>query len=884
MDEMNPRLSDQPASQPSQSSTRPGIPSDALTDIQFSERGSAITNARQAVDVDGQVRWLTRDGPGEIVDATEDEQNISAGNGEALPVHDNERLVRDFVDSVCDRHGFPKGQWRPDFEGGTPRFDPQKEWLAALVRNFVPTDELANVDLANPRDVAAILSDAMNKAPTDHSYAFGMDGHIDYDCYNQGPELDPRTQRTFSNYLGMLNQDRNLGQPTARQRGLDRMFKHLASEDGEFARAARRSSTASSASSDSNISISHLDDKSGLLECDQECWLRSLDTTPLIDEMQAHNVEDTDLQPFQYEPLSQTQFRLLELQPSDKKTELVRCSIMAAPLPKADVHDSVASQGKYEALSYTWGSQNNLRTISLNSRAFHVTVNLHDALLSLRDKAEPRMLWIDAVCINQTDDEEKSRQVQHMKTIYEEASSVVVWLGDEAESSGLAISTMRILDDERSRELTFKRSHPTACMLNLQKIYFAQLAMYRRPYFRRTWVRQEVSSAKHIVVHCGKDIFSWNLLRRSEKRLPRTGRKLDYADIEITADHNVESYSVNFLESFKWLENGWLPGKALLQTFGDIRSLWYYHSGGLLELLMAGRAYEATNPRDKIYAVLGMAEVPLKAGKLDKLIIGNQIQETAANPAQADGDLANTNDDGNPDEEADMLIVDYSASVSAIYQYLAKYMINRDRNLDILCIISTHRNKDSADLPTWTPDWRVPTSDIGMKECFDYFTEKFGASGSTEAVPQHYDLPGVLFVEAIYFDDVGALGEATTSARHMFSYLTDGQILAQKFDEQTHLRRCAQTEAEGLPCLVPRAAKIGDGIFILLGAKLPFVLRKLESGHSRLSEYPESERMLSGFPHQYEVVGPCCVPAYMYGNLIKVAKESGCQPANIVLL
>jgi hypothetical protein len=70
------------------------------------------------------------------------------------------------------------------------------------------------------------------------------------------------------------------------------------------------------------------------------------------------------------------------------------------------------------------------------------------------------------------------------------------------------------------------------------------------------------------------------------------------------------------------------------------------------------------------------------------------------------------------------MVVDYAATVSEVYQYTAKYIINRDRNLDVLCILPTHHDHNSVDLPTWTPDWRVPVSSIPLNDSPEYFTNK----------------------------------------------------------------------------------------------------------------------------------------------------------------
>ncbi|KAH6852765.1 heterokaryon incompatibility, partial [Alternaria alternata] len=84
----------------------------------------------------------------------------------------------------------------------------------------------------------------------------------------------------------------------------------------------------------------------------------------------------------------------------------------------------------FEALSYVWGSQEDLKQIMCNNVSLSVTKNLFEALTALRDDVdEDRYLCVDAVCINQNDSAEKAVQVRNMLTIYEKAARVIAWLG-----------------------------------------------------------------------------------------------------------------------------------------------------------------------------------------------------------------------------------------------------------------------------------------------------------------------------------------------------------------------------------------------------------------------------------------------------------------------
>jgi hypothetical protein len=84
---------------------------------------------------------------------------------------------------------------------------------------------------------------------------------------------------------------------------------------------------------------------------------------------------------------------------------------------------------RYEALSYVWGSQEDTVVIKIDEQSFRVTRNLYSALVHLRDRSVQRVLWVDAICINQMDSAERSQQVMLMGTLYRSANQVNIWLG-----------------------------------------------------------------------------------------------------------------------------------------------------------------------------------------------------------------------------------------------------------------------------------------------------------------------------------------------------------------------------------------------------------------------------------------------------------------------
>jgi hypothetical protein len=138
---------------------------------------------------------------------------------------------------------------------------------------------------------------------------------------------------------------------------------------------------------------------------------------------------------FSYMPIdsSKHEIRLITIQPASHDPT-IRCTIK---------HVSLDDRPAYTALSYAWGDRNDQTSIVLNNEQVCITVSLASALSHLRGESAVT-LWADGLCINQSDDREKSELVQQMKRIYQEANHVLVWLGpaDEDGDSARAIDFM----------------------------------------------------------------------------------------------------------------------------------------------------------------------------------------------------------------------------------------------------------------------------------------------------------------------------------------------------------------------------------------------------------------------------------------------------------
>lgn len=197
----------------------------------------------------------------------------------------------------------------------------------------------------------------------------------------------------------------------------------------------------------------------------------------------------------------------------------------------------------YEALSYVWGSNENPEYIQVANKLsdaspescpgsdYHgaarlpVTQNLAVALRNMRLLDKPRVMWIDAICINQQDNAEKGPQVGKMGDIYSKASQVVVWLGPAQDDSHLAMEVMRDLGSQIKMNWHDDaiESAPGASDLTLSdrsaevpvkgELWRPIYDLLTRPWFDRLWVRQEVYLATSAVVLCGDKEVPWSFFR-----------------------------------------------------------------------------------------------------------------------------------------------------------------------------------------------------------------------------------------------------------------------------------------------------------------------------------------------------------------------------------
>ncbi|KAI5460152.1 heterokaryon incompatibility protein-domain-containing protein [Mariannaea sp. PMI_226] len=199
--------------------------------------------------------------------------------------------------------------------------------------------------------------------------------------------------------------------------------------------------------------------------------------------------------------------RLVTLLPGKGESK-VQCSLTAVRL---------SDNPKYEALSYTWGDPKfPRRSISLDGDNFVVRDNLWWALVYLRHPTEPRVLWIDAISIDQKNISERNSQVKLMGLIFSQASSVVIWLGRATTGSRLSMALLNeVASSSGSTDesvLKMITSRP-GVERKLRRLFHLRL------YWTRQWILQEAILAKDITIHCGGDTLPWEAFQTAVERI-----------------------------------------------------------------------------------------------------------------------------------------------------------------------------------------------------------------------------------------------------------------------------------------------------------------------------------------------------------------------------
>ena len=246
-----------------------------------------------------------------------------------------------------------------------------------------------------------------------------------------------------------------------------------------------------------------------------------------------------------------------------------------------------------------------------------VASNLYAALVRLRSDRHPRTMWIDALCINQGDLQERTEQVSMMRDIYAHASGVVVWLGRSNDSIRQTIQDAnRIMrryhdgfrDDTTSVDIT--KMH--APLLD-QGFYHVDAEIISYDWFRRVWVLQEVFNATNITVMCGDTMLSWAMILRINECLNRS---------MLVPQPLTKRVMPNLFAQLFALDRSGKKGKELTYS---TRS----QELDILDVLIRGLDLDATDPRDKVFALLSFAKETSDLRQIDPNIRPDYRKSTA---------------------------------------------------------------------------------------------------------------------------------------------------------------------------------------------------------------------------------------------------------------
>lgn len=398
--------------------------------------------------------------------------------------------------------------------------------------------------------------------------------------------------------------------------------------------------------------------------------------------------------------MSGSSFRYLPLDPPLLEIRVLTVSpgCFDDPLHCHLVTTSLTTRPIYNALSYVWGdpesTSNSGNILILDGHHFPVTTNLLSALRHLRPPAGSHSisLWVDAVCINREDLDERSRQVAMMRDIYASAERVVIWLGEEDDGSDAVFDALPVIarrsrcpDDERQEERRLD-------LMRQCSSFFFGLAD-RRPWFSRVWILQELAMAKQDpLVVCGWKSVPWLMLMKAWRAIAKeTFTELGMVRQKAQDSSREKPESTTTGDDAKRRSDGSdddddieILAKTKIDVLDDLLKAIRLQGGeSLKKLLMVSRSSESTDPRDRVYALLGLLET-----------------------------------DGLDPDPSSTILVDYRKPTSAVYADAMSHIFSRGEGpyflsgvfLPGVSAVAPHIHSlppttEQPNLPSWVPDF-----------------------------------------------------------------------------------------------------------------------------------------------------------------------------------
>ncbi|KAF5700270.1 het-6OR heterokaryon incompatibility (het-6OR allele) [Fusarium mundagurra] len=484
-------------------------------------------------------------------------------------------------------------------------------------------------------------------------------------------------------------------------------------------------------------------------------------------------ISSTQSSPYRYGRLKGTKIRLLQLLPPTQVhrgiSKEIECKI---------IHVRLENAPKYEALSYVWGDQERKQKIRIRAGrrtildrshySIPVTLSLFSALGSLRYASKTRVLWIDQICIDQDNTQEKNEQVPRMRHIYEMATCTIIWLGDSIQDSEIlwemykTLSTPAPINDSHSVMLTLDQrilarmlgvGVETASNSRSSVEYRLLLERFLNlSWFSRAWVYQEAVVAEKVDMAWSRVVLPFDF---------------------------VTGLIVNAYSIFKSEEDGkWHEKLKKTKGFGPLRAIFYdrlEHKKGRLDFLNvlwhARLHLDATDDRDRVYAFLAFHEP-------------TSMKSPGATPQDSETTIKPS----------------YSSLVQDVYTHFARRVVQSSQNLDILQFVVPTQKSD-YELPSWVPNWAESRFVSGSPIVIPGVPNRFNACNAKSHVQNSTSSPTELHVLG------HILGKVSAVIRHKFkhSYCSSSLKVAFGLDELDNLVQAqlakSRKEASGTPVM-----------------------------------------------------------------------------------
>ena len=368
---------------------------------------------------------------------------------------------------------------------------------------------------------------------------------------------------------------------------------------------------------------------------------------------------------------------------------------------------------QFEALSYTWecgtntAAQEASPAINCSGKRLHVTHNLLAALRYLQPSTEHRILWIDAICIDQQNLKEKGSQVSLMSKIYASAEQVIVWFGEEEESDALAFETAKRLKNyfrhENANTDTLEDLWRSNDMDHDLPVFgspgWAALgSLLSKRWFQRVWVVQEVVMAKQALVLCGTLSLHW-------QHLSTLVRDLFYANLKPLLAMTATVEGISTISIVRMLQDAIKESQDL----------------DLFDVLTITFRLKSIDPRDKVYSMMGIVH--------------------ALEQRDADGNES----------------LDYETPADILFKQVAIKFLTVEKNINIWSFVDHGLCLDQLDSPSWVPTWIATSS---YRNAFAIHDHHFQCSRNWKASCRCANDGNQLMIAGICFDSVRDKGSA----------------------------------------------------------------------------------------------------------------------------